>query len=262
MLSDAQIELAFRDACNTWPAIELSRERFASHARDADASEDGLRAWPGDFLLACAAGDGNARALRVIDERYIARLPRRIRRLGSAADAIPDILQLVRARLFSGPAPRIRAYNATAPLEQWIKVIAIRTAIDVHRQEPRTIIDGAIADAFGYTESDAGTALMKREHKRELEGAIARLFVKLSPRDRTVLRLHVLQGMSVEKIAKAYCVHRVTVARWIWNAGEIVLDGLRRHFAEQLGIVPTEFDSLARLMRSQLSLDLGRLLHD
>jgi RNA polymerase sigma-70 factor (ECF subfamily) len=226
-------------------------------------SEDGLSGCAGDFFLACAAGDGDAGALRAIEERHIARLPARIRRLGSSAASIPDILQMVRVRLFSGESPRIRAYNASIPLEQWIKVIAIRTAISLHRKESAaSAAEAAAPERMVRSSVDAATALMKREHKRELESAMVRLFTQLTPRDRTVFRLHVLQGLRIDKIAKAYGVHRVTVGRWIWNAGEVVLDGLRRHFADQLGIVPVEFDSLARLMRSQLSIDIGRLLQD
>jgi len=263
VLSDGVIVVAYREGRDLWPAIKLSPERFAALARDAGVSDDGLSVCAGDFFLACAAGDGDAGALRAIEERYLARLPVRIRRLGSSPASIPDIMQMVRLRLFSGEAPRIRAYNASIPLEQWIKVIAIRTAISAHRKElSASAAEAAAPEALVRSSTDVATTLMKEQHKRELESAIVRLFTQLTPRDRTVFRLHVLQGLSIDKIAKAYGVHRVTVGRWIWNAGEIVLDGLRRHFADQLGIVPAEFDSLARLMRSRLSIDVRRLLED
>ena len=48
-----------------------------------------------------------------------------------------------------------------------------------------------------------------------------------------MLRLHLVEGMSLKAIASARGVHRVTVARWVWNAGEILLEGLRRHFSER-----------------------------
>jgi hypothetical protein len=48
----------------------------------------------------------------------------------------------------------------------------------------------------------------------------------------------------------------------VWTAGEGILDGLRQRFHERFGIVPHELDSLARLARSQLSLNLRELLGD
>jgi RNA polymerase sigma-70 factor, ECF subfamily len=224
-------------------------------------TSDGLRQWGGDVYLACAAGAGDHAAVRAIEERFIARLPARIRRLGAAGERVGDILQTVRERLFSGAVPRIRAYNGAGPLEQWIKVVAIRTAIDQHRSDksiPR--VEAAWLETIAPSEADASALMMKVEYKREMEAAIRELLPQLSARDRAVLRLHVLEGVSVEKIAASYGVHRVTVARWVWTAGETLLDALRARFRDRFGIVPGEFDSLARLARSQLSVDLAALL--
>jgi RNA polymerase sigma-70 factor (ECF subfamily) len=181
--------------------------------------------------------------------------------LGSKPEAVADVLQTVRERLFAGLAPRIGAYNAAGPLEQWIKVVAIRTAIDMHRKEaaaPRA--ESAWLETVVRAGGDATALLMRAEYKSELEIAIREQVAALSARDRAVLRLHVLEGVSIEKIAISYGVHRVTVARWVWTAGEGMLDGLRQRFQERFGIVPHELDSLARLARSQLSLNLAELL--
>jgi RNA polymerase sigma-70 factor, ECF subfamily len=109
-------------------------------------------------------------------------------------------------------------------------------------------------------EGHVSAPMMKVEYKREMEPAIRKLVPQLSAGDRAVLRLHFVEGVSVDKIAASYGVHRVTVARWVWNAGEALLDALRARFREKFGTVPAEFDSLARLARSQLSVDLAGLL--
>lgn len=261
MPSDSDIAAAHRAGAQLWPGISVSHERFAQMLTLAEVASDSLRQWGADLYLAYAAGAGDHGAVRLIDERFISRLPARIRRLGSAKDNVNDVLQTVRERLFSGDVPRIRAYNGTGPLEQWIKVVAIRTAIDLHRTDrsiPR--VEGAWLETVAPSDADLSTLAMKHEYKRELEAAIRELVAQLSPRDRAVLRLHVVQGVSIEKIAASYGVHRVTVARWVWTAGETVLDGLRARFRAKFGIVPHEFDSMVRLARSQLSIDLAGLL--
>ena len=261
MPSDSEIAAAHCAAAKLWPDISVPLARYAEMLQSAGVATENLKQWGSDLYLACAAGAGDHAAVRLIEERFIARLPARIRRLGSATDKVRDILQTVRERLFSGNLPRIRAYNGAGPLEQWIKVVAIRTAIDLHRTDqsiPR--IEGAWLETVAPPDRDAAALMMKVEYKRELEAAIRDLISQLSPRDRAILRLHVVEGVSIEKIAASYGVHRVTVARWVWTAGETLLDGLRGRFREKFGIVPCEFDSMARMARSQLSIDLARLL--
>jgi len=261
MPSDSDIKAAHRAAAPLWHGISVSLQRYAEMVRTLDVTADSLRQWGGDLYLACAAGAGDHAAVRLIDERFIARLPARIRRLGSPRDKVSDVLQSVRERLFLGDVPRIRAYNGAGPLEQWIKVVAIRTAIDLHRSDqsiPR--VEGAWLETVAPRDADLSALVMKVEYKRELEAAIRELVPQLSARDRSVLRLHVVEGVSIEKIAASYGVHRVTVARWVWTAGEILLDGLRARFRTKFGIVPSEFDSMARMAKSQLSIDLAGLL--
>ena len=261
MPSDSEIAAAHREAANLWPGVSVSLERYGEMVRGADVAIENLLHWAGDLYLACAAGAGDHAAVRLIEERFIARLPARIRRLGAPSEKVGDVLQTIRERLFAGDIPRIRAYNGAGPLEQWIKVVAIRTAIDLHRTDqsiPR--IDAAWLATVAPANTDASTLMMKVEYKRELEVALSELITQLSPRDRAVLRLHIVEGVSIEKIAASYGVHRVTVARWVWTAGETLLDELRGRFRQRFGIVPRELDSLARMARSQLSIDLAGLL--
>ena len=244
-----------------WPLIALSHERFSSRASELRVPQAGLESWAGDFYLACAASDGDSAAIRIVDESFIGRLVGRIRRLGSSADDASDVLQAVRERLFSGARPRIRAYDAGGPLEQWIKVVAIRTAIDRHRVESRARRPvGEPGDANGTGSPDPADTLFKARYRAEFATVLRTQIALLSERDRSVLRLHLLEGVSIDCIALARGVHRVTVARWIWNAGEVLLEGLQSYFKERYGMVPSECESLAHLIRSQLSLDLPRLL--
>jgi hypothetical protein len=75
-----------------------------------------------------------------------------------------------------------------------------------------------------------------------------------------VLRLHFLENESVDSIARRMGVHRVTVARWLWASGEQVLGNLRQRFHDDFGVVAPDFDSLVRLVRSTMTVDLRDLL--
>ena len=259
---DENVSSAYARGRSAWPAVRIALETFAERLADLNVPTSGLEAWGTDLYLACAAGEGDHAAIRAIDQLFVARLVGRIRRLGASTDDTADVLQMVRERLFAGPHPRIRAYNAVGPLEQWVKVIAIRTAVDRHRVESRARPSGELADSAAAPAPALEEVLFKIRYKAEFEQALRDQIRALSERDRTVLRLHLYDHLSLEDIAAARGVHRVTVARWIWNAGEIVLEGLRRHFKEHYGMVPSECDSLARLVQSQLALGLRSLLQN
>src|SRR4051812_34296627 len=262
MASEILIEETFARGAAAWPEVEVRRAQLSLMASELDVSESALRAWARDFYLACAAGCGNAAAIAIIDAHFIRRLSRRIKRLGASSADVPDVLQAVRERLFTGERPRIRAYDAGGPLEQWIKVVAIRTAIDRYRAEKhfRIVASGAPSLDTEAVAPDPVKALSRQQLKSEFEEVLRTHISALSARDRAVLRLHLVEGVSIEAIARARGVHRVTVARWIWNAGEILLDALRRHFKDRHGMVPAECESLVHLVRSQLSLDLAQIL--
>lgn len=263
MLSQTTIDAAYREGIALWPGLDLAIEQFTSMALDVGVDDVNLRTWPGDFYLACAAGHGSAKAIAIIDERFVRRLEARIRHMGSTPATISDVLQAIRERLFAGSRPRLRAYNAAGPLEQWIKVVGHRIAIDLHRAQSSADAREVLLERDAPApNADASSSLAKHELKKAFEDALKTELTALKRRDRAVLRLHVIEGVSIEKIAAAYGVHRVTVARWIWTAGEIVVEGIRRHFKSRYGIVPNECDSIVQLVRSNLSLDLGRLLAD
>src|SRR6478609_2163828 len=130
MSSDDKIEQAYAKAKLVCPAVEVTLDEFREASTRVGVHD--FETWASDLYLTCAASRGDGVAIRHIDERFIATLTGRIRRLGASPEEIADVLQVVRERLFTGNTPRIKTYNATVSLAQWIKVIAIRAAIDAH----------------------------------------------------------------------------------------------------------------------------------
>jgi RNA polymerase sigma-70 factor (ECF subfamily) len=259
MRSDDAIELAYLEGKRAWPTLAAPWQRFAEMVLASAPPEDKLSLHAGDLYLACAAGDRDRQAVEIIDRDLIAPLRSHLRRFASSAE---DMLQVVRQRLFTGAHPRIATYAPIAPLRNWIKVVAIRAAIDYQRAEQarQTPSDPLAASLIQAGGPDAATVAMKRQYKGELEAALRSELAVLSQRDRAVLRLHLVDNVSVERIAIMYGVHRVTVARWIWKAGEDLLAALRAHFRDRFRVLPPELDSLAALLQSEISLDLPQLL--
>src|SRR5687767_5139280 len=89
-----------------------------------------------DLALARACGEGDAAALRTFEGRYMPAAQRALGRFGGRA-FVADALQELRVRLFLGPNPRIRDYSGAGPLEAWLKITAVRVAINMTERDEK-----------------------------------------------------------------------------------------------------------------------------
>lgn len=258
---DEAFRLAHRQGEARWAPVQISLERFTDLCVQANLSEDALRSRPEALYLAYAAGTGADGAHAALEREFLSGLSARLRRLGVTPDLMPDVLQTIRERLLLGPRPRILTYDGRASLQSWIKVIAMRLAIDIVRSRSAvTRIDTSFAAEPSAPPRDAATLLAAAQYRVQLETALKEELGRLPPDRRSVLRLHLLENESIDSIARRLGVHRVTVARWLWSLGEQVLENLRRRFHDDFGVVAPDFDSLVRLLRSTMNVDLRDLL--
>ena len=84
----------------------------------------------------------------------------------------------------------------------------------------------------------------------------------LTAREKTLLRLHFLDGMNIDALGVVFRVHRATVARWLVAIRTQVLDRVRQTLSLDLGASPSEAISLVRLLRSEVQLSIRRILED
>jgi RNA polymerase sigma-70 factor (ECF subfamily) len=77
---------------------------------------------------------------------------------------------------------------------------------------------------------------------------------------RAVLRMSVVDGLSIDEIGAVYGVHRATAARWVQRACNTLYGETRTLMTERLALTATELDRVTALIQSQLSLNLSQLL--
>jgi RNA polymerase sigma-70 factor (ECF subfamily) len=77
-----------------------------------------------------------------------------------------------------------------------------------------------------------------------------------------LLRLNLVDRMSVDKLGAAYRVSRSTAARWLANARRQLLEQACAELCAKLGVVSAELDSIAADIRSQIEVSVLRLLED
>ena len=169
----------------------------------------------------------------------------------------------MRSRLLAaepGQAPRIATYAGRASLESWTRAVALRAASTLRgsAHAERTFVDDKLAElAAGDT---AEKDLIHAQVRREFRLCFGEPLASLPSRSRSVLRLHVVDGVTLDGLATAYGVHRATIARWLAAARSSLLRRTRARLATLLKIEPEEIDSLIAQARSRLDISITAFL--
>ena len=224
--------------------------------------QDGAPLHSEDVAWARELARGQRDALDRYERELVPMITAKLRSRGLTADAIADVQQTLRARLFvgDGDGPAIARYEGRAALKSWILVSALREAVRVRdkaAREPATEDDALIA--LADRADVAPPATDKERYHEAFRRAFRNGLAALSPRDRVLLRMHVLDGLTIDQIAGVQGVHRATVARWIERARETVSKNVRRDLMKQLGADPFEADELLRWLHSRVELSLSAL---
>jgi RNA polymerase sigma-70 factor, ECF subfamily len=252
-----------------WPSDWLADDVFVEHLRARIGADDDpgtalSRLAVADLYLACACARGVAPAVEAFARTILREVDAHVARFDRSAAFADEVRQDLAARLLvaaPGARPKLDDYAGSAPLSAWVRVAAVRTALNLRRRKAfstEVADDRAVAD-------HAGSGNVELEHIRQryrlpFETSIGKALGSLSTRDRTLLRLRMVEGMEVEAIATMYGVHRTTVTRWIGACQDRLLSETRRILRDEFGLPIAEIDSLAGLLRSQLHVSLARLL--
>jgi RNA polymerase sigma-70 factor (ECF subfamily) len=240
------------------PEVCVDELAFAAHlgavtAPGAGAAElASLRA--ADLWLALGCAQGDPRALRVFDHQFLGALPRLVARLRLDRAAIDELGQVLRERLLVGaPQPRIATYAGTGPLEAWVAAAAVRTALNLRRQAaPAARAARDQESSLPAAGLDPELGYLKARYRRDFEQAFEEALISLPASDRGLLKLHYLDGLTLDQLARTRGVHRATAARWLAAAREALLGATRASLCARLRLSEREFDSLLGLVRSQL----------
>jgi RNA polymerase sigma-70 factor (ECF subfamily) len=167
--------------------------------------------------------------------------------------------QELRLKLLTGPEPKLGLYAGAGPILPWLRVAALRVAIDLKRSERRAPVE------LRLPEPPRGRTTLEGDVTRRLyldlfRRAVETSFGRLAPRDRTLMHLAFVQGVSVDAIAAMYGAHRASVSRWLAAIRRSILDETRVLLAGTNDLSSGSVRSLYRMLEPELQLTLSRLL--
>jgi RNA polymerase sigma-70 factor (ECF subfamily) len=257
------LEAAYLAASAAHPEVALDRRRYAAFVAErlGEGAPEGEVA--ADLFLVCALTDGSTNALEHFDALYLSQLPQFLSRLETSAAERDEIGQRLRERLFvgapGGAGPKIAEYRGHGRLGSWLRVVAIRTALNLRAGRKEQPGGEQAADALAAA-ADPELEYLRARYQGEFRAAFGAALAALEARDRTLLRLQLVDGLNIDAIGRLYGVHRATVARWLGAAREQLFTSTRDRLHRELGVSPAEFASLVRLVRSQLDVSVCRIL--
>lgn len=257
----AAVAEAFSRGRIAWPGSGISEPQFAGHVTSLDVDRAALLEHGSDLYLACGCALGDAASLDDFGQQILSRVGIFVARFDLAPHQVDEVRQRVGMKLLVGAKPGIARYRGQGPLRAWIRVTAVRVAIDVIGSGGIDhAVDGALLDVLVSTDENPELAAARNLHRQQLQTSLEAALHALEAREKTLLRLYVVDGLNIEAIGAIYCVHRATIARWLVAIRGKILEGVRRTLAVRASVSPSELRSLAGLLQSEIRLSARRIL--
>jgi RNA polymerase sigma-70 factor, ECF subfamily len=265
-IPDAALEAAWTTATRTWPEITIEPHVLGAHLekclRGPDYADDLARLHIGDLYLACACLDGNTAAHEALHRHHLARVDEWVAHVDRSKAFADDIRQQVATQLLIGTSasgPKLLGYTGHGALGAFVRVMAARTARK--RKTKKEERGGDEPDeALAAPDLDPELALLKRRFASEFADAFKAVLKDLDDDERGVLKLHYLDGLSIEQVGIAYRVSRATAARWLAKAKARVVEETKARLAAKLGHSAPKPESLLAMVENDLHLSLSRLM--
>ncbi|MBL8939603.1 MAG: hypothetical protein JNM69_33890 [Archangium sp.] len=249
-----------------WPQLQLDGAAFGAFLSERAVEGHGLASLHlEDLFLAWACLDEQRDAIAAFERFTRPLIALAVRRDARDTD---ELIHQVHIKLLvaeGGRAPRLADYTGVGPLKAFVMVMAMRCLADTRRSEERRR-EEHVGDGWLELASIAGssTGPESRMQWAELEPHAARAvndaMAALTVRQRTMLRLHYVEGISAEALGRMYGVHRATTTRWLVDARERVLELVQQQLRTSLELSTASLASLNQTLVGGLELSLPALV--
>jgi RNA polymerase sigma-70 factor (ECF subfamily) len=259
---DSALAALLEDGRRAWPALAFDPELFL-RAASAFAPERLDKLHAADLYLACACAAGAPGAANALEQQCFSVVPSALASLDRSPDFADEVRQGLRERLFlarGAQPPGVASYSGAGPLAAWVRVCARRVALNLlAARRPAPLEDDDLLD-LAAPETSPELRILKDTFAAELKSALHGALEALPVRDRVMLRMYYVEGVSTVRIGAIYGVHQSGISRTLSAAREKLLAETRRLMAEKLRITPAELESLVGMVMSRLDLSLARAL--
>lgn len=256
------LALAREQAAADWPGVAVDEARLRTVLAGCLEGPAGAssRRW-GDLLLAHACAEGHPVALERFERAFATVAQRAFRGVGARDADLDDLWQGLKIRLLMGrgEAPaRIASYAGRGSLEGWIKVSAVRFALNARgstRDAVEELNDALEASAIASTELE----LAKHHYREAFRAAFRQALAGLPAQELVLLRQSLVHGMSARELGRAYDLHHTSISRRLASIRGQLLAATREALGAMLRLPASEVQSIFALIGSRLEASFRQL---
>ena len=246
------------------PKIAISDETFVDHlatcAKEAKDTAALAALHVEDLFLACGVCQHDRAALAAFEDELMAQVPTFVLRIRAPSDVVDEVKQKLRERLVMGAGdkpPKLLEYSGKGALGGWLRVTAVRTTLNHLRDAGKPTKE--LGDELALA-GDPELAYVKERASDLFTDAFRRVLDGLDVNERTVLRLHYIDGLTMDQLAHLYKTPRSTIARRVAAARQEILHATEALLRDERRLSPSSIASVIRQARSQLQVTITRLL--
>ncbi|MBX7116459.1 MAG: sigma-70 family RNA polymerase sigma factor [Myxococcaceae bacterium] len=196
-------------------------------------------------------------ALRVLDEQLLPDVRRTLLKRAPAV-LIDDVMQKTRVRLLLGDSPALSRYAGKGPLLGFLRTVALNLLAHHEAAEKPVESEDVLATLPDTAEMEAG--LLRADQQQHFRDAFREAVAKLTARQRALLRLSLLDELSIDEIAPLYAVNRSSIARWLAEARETLAQTTRAELKTRLKLEGEALEHLLRSVQNRFDLSLASAL--
>jgi RNA polymerase sigma-70 factor (ECF subfamily) len=255
---------AYEIGRNAWPGVALDEAAFVRRASELGISPELATSRAGDLYLAWACAARDPVGLAHFDRQYLGRIDVYVAGLRMSSDALDELRQQLRIRLLVGEPPRIGQYGGRGPLSAWVRTCAVRLGLnlcsDVKARVSSMARDIEAVDALVGESVGPEVATLRNRYGAAFKAGLERSLGALEPREKTILRMHLVDNLNIEAIGQVYRVHRATVARWLVAIRKRILLNLWSELQADLPATISECQSILSAVKNDLDISWKSML--
>jgi RNA polymerase sigma-70 factor, ECF subfamily len=251
-----------------WPGVDVAPEDFVARlgeiATDEEASIDALHTSDVWLALACIARD--RQAMTAFEQDIMRAVRPAVARAAGDGVSTDDVLQVTREKLFvgggrDGSLAKLAQYTGKGPLLGWVRVVAVREALYAQRAKHHRLAADDVELLAAETDA-RGIELdvLRARHGDAFRQAVIDALRALTSEQRTLLRFHTRDGLTIDQLAPMLGVHRATAARRLAKARCDALEHTRALLRERAGLSESEARSLCTVLAREVDVSIGRAL--
>lgn len=209
--------------------------------------------------LACGLFHQQPEARAAFERLVTPRVKAALQRAGATAVEVDELVQasLTRVLVESG-GERLKQYRGQGTFPAFVITVALRLFSTTRSATTREAPDEGLERLPAVL--DLERHLARSQHRAHFSQAFRAAIEALPARQRTLLKLNLVNGSSIDELAPMYQVSRATVARWLAQARDALRTETLRRLSATTRMEGDDLEGLMASLESSFDVSLRRFI--